>query len=229
MNMAQIGGFRMGYKFNFNLTRLPRRFMREITEFSNKNELNADIISKAKYLVRKFKIYDLAGISIADANSVIEDLIAIQIQNRASLNGFEKVKKRALLLPHCSRKHMDNRCKAHFDSSVSSYHCAGCSSNCLVNWATKLGKRLGYDVYVLPGGSCLSKILKKVNYKGIVGVACGDEIRLAWEYLKDSEIKTKGIPLMKNGCTKTKFSRHELRRVLGCVGAGAKRMAREKE
>ena len=217
----------MGYKFNFNLTRLPTQFVREITEFSSKNELNADILSKAKSLVKKFKIDRLSGISIADANAVIEDLIAIQIQNRASLKDFENAKKRALLLPHCARKHMDNRCKARFDSSVSSYHCAGCSSNCLVNWATRLGKRLGYDVYVLPGGSCLSKILKKVSYTGIVGVACGDEIRLAYVYLKNSDIKTKGIPLMKNGCAKTKFSRSELRRVLGCVGAGAKRMASE--
>src|SRR4030043_39784 len=74
-----------------------------------------------------------------------------------------------------TRKFMDGRCKATFDSNIPSYICAHCSTDCLVENATTFAQKKGYDVYVLPGGSCIPKILKAKNYEGIVGVAGGRE------------------------------------------------------
>jgi hypothetical protein len=204
----------MGYTFNFDLASLPRRFTNELTKFCLENDITANIRKQAQYFVMKFKINKLAGISVSDANVVIEDLITIQLHNKTI--DIQTDYKRALLLPHCARKHMDDQCKAIFDKELSSYHCTSCSKNCLINWATKLGIKMGYDVYVLPGGSCLSKILKKERYNVIIGVACGNEVKLALEYLRKVGIKTKGLPLDKNGCAKTRFSRNDLKVLLEC-------------
>ena len=74
---------------------------------------------------------------------------------------------------------MDSNCKAAFKLDTSSYECKHCSKDCMVSQATSYAKKEGYDVYVLPGASCLSKIFEKKRYEGIVGVACTDEIKLA--------------------------------------------------
>lgn len=109
---------------------------------------------------------------------------------------------------------MDNRCQAQFDAKVPSYYCAHCSPDCLVNRATKLAEKRGYDVYVLPGGSCILKILQKNGYEGVVGVACCEELKLAVKYLKNSGVAGQGIPLIRNGCANTEFSIESLERIL---------------
>ena len=129
-------------------------------------------------------------------------------------NKFLQTKKRALLLPHCSRKYMDNRCKAAFDSSVPTYRCAHCSEDCLVNKADQLAKKKGYDVFLLPGGSCIPKIVKTSRYEGIVGVACGEEMKIMGPLLESMSITGQGIPLIKNGCASTVFNMETLRKAL---------------
>lgn len=79
---------------------------------------------------------------------------------------------------------MDSRCKAVFDPNIPSYICVRCSPDCLINKAVSFAEKKDYDVYILPGSSCISKILKAKKYEGVVGVACGEEIRLGGEILK---------------------------------------------
>ena len=109
---------------------------------------------------------------------------------------------------------MDGRCKAAFDASIPSYVCAHCSPDCLVNQAVCAAKEKGYDVYVIPGGSCVGKILKSANYEGIVGVACGEEIKLSSELLSDTGVAGQSIPLIKNGCSSTVFNMDTLAKTL---------------
>lgn len=203
----------MAYKFNFDLSRLSQSFFREIASFSNEKNIHRTIGKRARYVVKKFKVDKMVGIPVSDAITLIEDMIDTYIMNLSLRNDFDKTKKRVLLLPHCSRKYMDSRCKARFDPNVSSYYCVGCSNDCLVNKATKLGKERGYDVYVLPGGSCIRKVMNK-KYDGIVGVACTEEIKLARNILKNHSITIQGVPLTKNGCANTKFKMETLVKVL---------------
>jgi hypothetical protein len=77
---------------------------------------------------------------------LLQDLIDLQAVNLMERKKFLQAKKRALFLPHCSRKYMDNRCGALFDPSIPSYTCAHCSKDCLVNKADRLAKKKGYDV-----------------------------------------------------------------------------------
>jgi hypothetical protein len=83
----------------------------------------------------------------------------------------------------------------------------------LINKAVRLAKRKKYDVYVLPGGSCIPKLLEK-GYEAIVGVACCDEIKLAEKYLKNKDIPFQGVPLLSNGCARTKFDLKMLKEIL---------------
>ena len=109
---------------------------------------------------------------------------------------------------------MDNRCKAAFDPNIPSYVCAHCSQDCLINRAVIFGERKGYDVYILPGSSCVPKILKTKRYEGVVGVACGEEIGISGEMLNGMGVTGQAVPLIKNGCANTVFNIEALFNIL---------------
>ena len=204
----------MPYKFNFDLSKISQPLFKEIARICNEKNIHIRIGEKARYLIEKFRISEITGLGISDAIVIIEDLIDINIRNLLEKEEFKKTNKRALFLPHCSRKYMDNRCKAYFNSEVPSYYCNHCSSDCLINQATILAKKYGYDVYVVAGGSCIPKILKDNPYEGVVGVACCEELKLGSNYLRNLNIPGQGVPLVKNGCANTKFSIESLEIIL---------------
>ena len=196
----------MPYKFTFDLSPVPRFFFTEIARISYQKGMHKTLLNTLQDVIKKFKIQEATGLNLSDAVVVIQDLIDVQAVNLIERKKFLQTKKRALFLPHCSRKYMDGRCKAAFDGGIPSYVCAHCSSDCLVNKADCLAKKKGYDVYVLPGGSCVAKILKTAKYEGVVGVACGEEIKLSGELLSETGLAGQAIPLIKNGCSNTVFS-----------------------
>src|SRR4030067_2321651 len=119
--------------------------------------MHKTLLNTLQDMMRRFKIQEATGLDLSDAVVVIQDMIDLQAINLIQRQKFLQTKKRALLLPHCSRKSMDNRCKAMFDESLPSYVCAHCSPDCEVNKADIAAKEKGYDVYVLHGGSCIPK------------------------------------------------------------------------
>jgi hypothetical protein len=152
------------------------------------------------------KIEEATGLNISDALVVLEDLVDVQVRNLSQRDKFLKASKKVLLLPHCARKYMDTRCKACFDESIPSYICAHCSPDCIVNSATQLAKKKGYDVCIIPGGSCVEKILKNNRYDGVLGVACTEELKIGGVFLERVGVSGQGLPLLKNGCANTKFN-----------------------
>jgi hypothetical protein len=204
----------MPYKFTFDFSPVPRFFFREIARISYQKGMHKTLFNSLQDMIRKFKIQEATGLNLTDAVVVIQDMINLQAINLIERQKFLQTKKRALLLPHCSRKYMDNRCKAMFDETLPSYVCAHCSPDCLVNKADSLAKKRGYDVYVLPGGSCVTKILKSAKYEGVVGVACGEEIRISGETLQGTGVAGQAIPLIKNGCSNTVFNMESLAKTL---------------
>lgn len=204
----------MPYKFSFDLSRISKSFFKELARIADQRKLHKRFGLKARSLAEKFKLAEITGLDVPDALQLVEDLVDVYVQNVTERKRFEKTKKRALFLPHCSRKFMDNRCQATFNSELPSYKCGHCSADCLVNQATQLGEKKGYDVYVLPGGSCVLGILKRNRYEGIVGVACGQEVRLGGEGLKELGLAGQAVPLIKNGCANTSFSLQSLEKTL---------------
>lgn len=204
----------MAYKFTFDLTKLPEELFVETDKISSKKIKRKEISSIAEQLVYKFKIDKLTGLTFKDAKILIEDIIEIQQKNRLLNKYFQKGNDKALFLPHCCRKFMDSNCKAIFEPETSSYTCRHCSKDCMVSQATRYAKEKGYDVYVLPGASCLSKIFEKRSYDAVIGVACTDEIKLAAKSLLKLKIPSQAIPLLKNGCSCTIFSLTSLIEIL---------------
>ncbi len=165
-------------------------------------------------IINKFKIQEATGLNLQDAVVLIQDLIDMQALNLIHRQKFLQTKKRALFLPHCSRKYMDSRCKAAFDPSLPSYVCAHCSPDCEVNKADRVAKEKGYDVYVLPGGSCIPNILSAKKYEGVIGVACGGEMKMSGELLESMSVSGQAVPLLKNGCANTVFNMDTLIKTL---------------
>ena len=204
----------MPYKFTFDLSKIPRFVFKEIAKTSYHRGVHKQVGKTAREMIRKFKIQEATGLDLYDAVTLLQDLIETQTINLMEREKFVKTKRRALFLPHCSRKFMDGRCKSTFDSDIPSYVCAHCSTDCLVENATTFAQKKGYDVYVLPGGSCIPKILKAKNYEGIVGVACGSEAKAGGDILKTMNVVGQNIPLIKNGCTNTAFNMETLYSIL---------------
>ncbi|HUO41980.1 MAG TPA: DUF116 domain-containing protein [Methylomirabilota bacterium] len=204
----------MPYQFDFDLTKVSRSFFREVAEAAHRRRLHRRIGDAAVHLLERCKIQEITGLDFAQALTLLEDFIDIQMKNVRDRERFLKTSKRVLLLPHCSRKFMDNRCKAVFDPKTPSYSCSHCSPDCLVNQATTAGEAKNYDVYVLPGGSCIHRILERGGYEALVGVACGEEIRLADGLLDRTGLPGQNVPLIKNGCANTTFSVDVLQKIL---------------
>jgi hypothetical protein len=196
----------LAYSFNFDLSRLSQSFFTDLAKFSERRSVHKKMGGVAQLLIRKFKVDKLTGLPVSDSMMVIEDLIDTEIKNLAYKEAFLKAGRKALILPHCSRKYMDCRCKASFDAEMSSYQCAHCSPDCLVNQATVMASKKNYDVYIVPGGSGIRNILQKRNYEGIVGVACTEEMKIGSKLVEHLGIAGQAVPLIKNGCSGTMFS-----------------------
>jgi uncharacterized protein len=204
----------MPYKFIFDISKTPHHFFTEIAVASYQRGIHKVFLNTLKDIIRKFRIQEATGLNVQDALVLIQDLIEIQAMNLITRGKFLKTKKRALFLPHCSRKYMDGNCKAVFDTSIPSYVCAHCSPDCEVNRADRIANEKGYDVYVLPGGSCVPKILKTYRYEGIVGVACGEEVKMSLDLLSSMDVTGQSVPLLKNGCANTVFNIETLTKTL---------------
>ncbi len=176
--------------------------------------INKAVFKTLQDMIKRFKIQEATGLNVSDAVLVLQDMVNMHAVNLMQRSKFLKTQKRALMLPHCSRKYMDSRCKAIFDASIPTYICAHCSPDCAVNEASSLAKQKGYDVYILPGGSCVPKILKTHHYEGLIGVACGEEAKMSVEMLAGVGVSSQAVPLIKNGCANTAFSMETLAKTL---------------
>ncbi len=204
----------MPYKFSFDLSRIPKAFFRELASITNKKSLHRKLGGQIRQLAEKFKIQEITGLEVSDALVLVEDLVDIYVRNLSETQRFHKTKKRAILLPHCARKFMDNRCQARFNPEIPSYSCGHCAEDCRVNQATRLAEKSGYDVFVLAGSSCVPQILKKNGYEGIIGVACSHELKMGGDYLQQLGLTGQAIPLTKNGCANTKFNLETLKNIM---------------
>jgi hypothetical protein len=196
----------MPYKFTFDLSRIPRLFFSEVAKISYQKSLHKKIGETMLDVIRKFRLQEATGLNLSEIVILLQDLVEIQARNIAEREKFVQTHRRALFLPHCSRKYMDNRCKATFKPDVPTYVCAHCSPDCLISKTAAFAEKKGYDVYVLPGGSCVAKILGSKHYDGVVGVACGEEIKISGDALKNMGVAGQAVPLIKNGCANTVFN-----------------------
>jgi hypothetical protein len=204
----------MPYKFSFDISKISKTFFRELANIANEKGIHRKLGSQARHIAERFRVQEITGLEVSDALMLVEDLVDIYVRNMSETQNFHKTKKRALLLPHCARKYMDNRCQAQFNPEIPSYSCGHCSEDCLVNRATKLAEKNNCDVFVLAGSSCVPQILKKNGYEGVIGVACSHELKMGGDYLQHLGLTGQAVPLTKNGCANTRFSLDTLKKIM---------------
>lgn len=135
----------------------------------------------------------------------LEDKVRKRVEryNKMMKRKFERTSfnDRALFLPHCLRK--ADKCLGKYTEY--GLICRRCSKDCSINIISKEANNLGYDVYVVPGGEMVLKIVKEKKPKAAVGVACPAELIQAVRKVgKDVEkIPYQIIPLKKTGCVNT--------------------------
>jgi len=128
------------------------------------------------------------------------DRLYIELKNDHYKDKFRETetKHKILFLPQCLRR---AGCKAGLDES--GYHCVNCSAECKVSAISTKAEKMGYNVFVCPGGSMIAKIILKYRPKAVLGVACIKEIIMAAEELEQARIPYQAVELLKNGCVLT--------------------------
>ncbi len=148
----------------------------------------------AKWICRVFGIKD-----------TIVDEILVEVRNAVMLDKFKEIKKRRVIfLPQCLR-HPD--CKARCDPLLG-YECKICGK-CEIGTICKEAKKRGFEVYVIPGGSFVKKIIKERQPESCIGVACYPELSESMQGASPFMI-VQGISLLKDGCYNTKVDVDEV-------------------
>jgi hypothetical protein len=139
--------------------------------------------------------------------------IGVELHNIRNEPGFAKSSndERILFLPHCLR--VAERCKGKYTDE--GLICRHCTKDCKVHLITTEAKKLGYKCFVVPGGAMVFNIAKKYKPKGVVAVACFNE-------LKEGAARTSGdynvpfqlVPLLKDGCVNTEVDVEAVKKIL---------------
>ena len=126
------------------------------------------------------------------------DKLYIEFKNDRYRDEFKSIspKNKIIFLPQCLRA---PKCKA--EMTENGYKCAKCSpGKCKVYAIKAKVEKMGYRVFICPGGSMVSKIIKKYRPKATLGVACVKELVLAVE---ETRIPAQAVELLRNGCFNT--------------------------
>ncbi len=128
------------------------------------------------------------------------DEIYVKIKNELNAPRIKEIptNKRILFLSHCLRN--SKKCKAEMNGW--GYECRHCGA-CQISEIIKYAEKLGYSVFVVPGGSMVFKIITKKKPKAVMGVACYVELEQAMETAGRLGLPNMGTPLSKDGCKDT--------------------------
>ena len=139
----------------------------------------------------------------------IVDQIGVEVRNKVNEKAFNQIgaEDKILVLPHCLR---NPKCEAKLDAT--GLHCTDCN-RCVIGVLKNKAEDKGYDVFIIPGSTFLKKIAQNHEFKGVLGVACHQDLNLAMMNL--SHVPCQGVPLLKDGCVCTKV---DIRAVLDKIG-----------
>lgn len=139
------------------------------------------------------------------------DKLLVMLMNKIFYLNFAKTafSERALFLPQCLR---NQDCPAKLGAN--GIECINCSRQCSVKEAKIEAEKLGYRVFIVPGGGFVKRLVLKYKPKAIVGVACLPEVMLGMDLLGKVKIPAQGVVLLRSGCLNTVADLNELKTVL---------------
>ncbi|GBE54789.1 hypothetical protein BMS3Bbin15_00950 [archaeon BMS3Bbin15] len=152
------------------------------------------------------KIANFFGIS-----DRIVDLIGIEVRNNLNERKFARISPddRIVVVPQCVRH---SKCPARLDS-ITGIDCKSCGL-CIVKDIKAEAERLGYKFYIVPGGSFVKRIVKKVRPGAALGIACHQDLNMSMHEISRAECAVVGVPLLKDGCVNTEVDVKEVFRKL---------------
>lgn len=153
-------------------------------------------------------------------------MVGAEIMNQAYREAFLETEKRILFVPPCMAAPQDGKCQAK-DTPLGA-RCSACTPACQVHQATKLGEKLGVEVFMIPdsfsplgGGDSPGAAAGKV---GVVGVSCPLTITGGGWEMRRMGIPAQGLLLDHCGCSwhwdpgkgiVTEINFGQVRRILG--------------
>ncbi|KYK29551.1 MAG: hypothetical protein AYK23_05040 [Candidatus Proteinoplasmatales archaeon SG8-5] len=145
------------------------------------------------------------------ADTALVDDVYIAVKNKLNLKAYAKVPKneRALFLPQCLRN--SQKCIAELTDK--GYVCKRCGA-CSIPKILDVAEKLGYDTYIVPGGSMVLNIVKNKRPKAVAGVGCYQEVEEAIAKVSLLNIPSQGVPLSKDGCKDTEVDLERIINVL---------------
>jgi uncharacterized protein len=139
----------------------------------------------------------------------IVDQIGVEVRNKINERSFKKInsEEKILILPHCLR---DMDCDAKLEPS--GLRCVGCNK-CVIGVLKNKAEKIGYKVFIIPGGTFIKKIVENNTFKAVLGVACHQDLNLGMSKL--SKFPCQGVPLIKDGCVNTRVDTKAVLEKLG--------------
>lgn len=133
-----------------------------------------------------------------NGDSDVADLVYVEVHNLNDLERFRETDGRmAVFLPHCLRD--VSECLA--ERTGEGYDCKLCMSCEIGEIESALGGEA--DVYMVPGGGIIRRILGEKDYAAVVGVACFPELELGKKLTGSIGVPVQMIPLEEDGCQDT--------------------------
>jgi len=160
-------------------------------------------------VIEKLAEYKVSGIAIQKLEKLTAKMgvdekelfqLYVKTKNTASRENFAATpyRERILLLPQCLRS---RECPAELGEY--GYECQECGK-CKIKEAIHMAKTLGYKgVFILPGGSIITKIFAEARPKACLGVACLKELVLGSFVCEKLGIICQGVALLRDGCVNT--------------------------
>lgn len=149
----------------------------------------------------------------------------IEIRNKLNEARYKKTKfkERLLFLPHCMRN--QEKCKAEYnENGLQCTECGECKLGTLVKMARERGYRA---TYIVPGGSMVKTKIAKDKPKAVLGVACFDEVQMAFDALKGTDIGVQAVLLTRAGCVNTDVNIEEVREKMDLIDKSLKKKEKE--
>lgn len=142
-------------------------------------------------------------------DDTLVDHIGVEVRNKVNKKKFDTIanEDKLIFLPHCLRA---AECEARLTKN--GVECTECN-RCSIGIIKAKAEPMGYGVFIVPGSSFVEKIIKEQKFKGILGIACYEDLNLMM--MKLSDFSPQGVLLSRDGCFETKV---DVKKVLDKIG-----------
>ena len=126
--------------------------------------------------------------------------IVVDVKNSINMERFKKIspENRVILLPQCLRS---MKCPGKL-SPVNGIECIGCGL-CYIKEFKEKTEKLGYRIFILPGGTFVKRLLKSIKPKAVLGIACFNDLFEGMRICEKAKIPVQGVLLKTTGCVET--------------------------